>query len=163
MPPAEILGGRNSCFTLFQWKRNSGFHLNKEKRRRKPTRISEPSYRFPGNPEFPIGNFIGKSGFEKQLRVCLHIPPVLGKLGKLKNTKRDLLRRGGTKAKMTICTGEVIGGVRVSQKLPKPEMTICTRSVALTKLMRGRQGLNAFPSAALQLPVRAVAEGGHGG
>jgi len=31
-----------------------------------------------------------------------------------------------------------------SQKLPKPEMTICTRSVALTKLKRGRLGLNAF-------------------
>jgi hypothetical protein len=54
---------------------------------------------------------------------------------------------------MTICTGEVIGGVRVSQKLPKPEMTICTRSVALTKLKRGRRGLNAFPGKAQQDPA----------
>jgi hypothetical protein len=36
------------------------------------------------------------------------------------------------------------GGVPKS-KTAKPEMTICTRSVALTKLKRGRRGLNTFP------------------
>ena len=44
---------------------------------------------------------------------------------------------------MRFRTGELIGGVRIPQKLPKPEMSICTRSVALTKLKRGRRGLNA--------------------
>ena len=44
---------------------------------------------------------------------------------------------------MSIRTGELIGGVRITQKLPKPEMSIRTRSVALTKLKRGRRGLNA--------------------
>ena len=39
--------------------------------------------------------------------------------------------------------GELISGVRIPQKLPKPEMSIRTRSVALTKLKRGRRGLNA--------------------
>jgi hypothetical protein len=32
-------------------------------------------------------------------------------------------------------------------------MTICTRSVALTKLKRGRRGLNAFPGKAQQDPA----------
>ena len=56
---------------------------------------------------------------------------------------RDVFRRGGTKAKMRFRTGDLIGGVRIPQKLPKPEMSIRTRSVALTKLKRGRRGLNA--------------------
>ncbi len=45
---------------------------------------------------------------------------------------------------MRFRTGDLIGGVRIPQKLPKPEMSIRTRSVALTKLKRGRRGLNAF-------------------
>ena len=44
---------------------------------------------------------------------------------------------------MRFRTGELIVGVRIPQKLPKPEMSIRTRSVALTKLKRGRRGLNA--------------------
>ncbi len=86
--------------------------------------------------------------------------------------RTDGFRRGGTKAKMRFRTGELIGGVRIPQKLPKPEMSIRTRSVAcvclllqdllqscarggggewrtcamrydVTKLKRGRRGLNA--------------------
>jgi len=79
------------------------------------------------------------------------------------STVRDLIRPGGTKAKMTFCTARSHRRCSVSHLQLKPEMTICTRSVALTKLKRERRGLNAFPSAALKLPVRAVAEGGHGG
>ena len=60
---------------------------------------------------------------------------------------------------MRFRTGELIGGVRIPQKLPKPEMSICTRSVALTKLKRGRRGLNAFPIAQQQTSSRVPLNG----
>ena len=63
---------------------------------------------------------------------------------------------------MRFRTGELIGGVRIPQKLPKPEMSICTRSVALTKLKRGRRGLNTFPIAQQQTSSRVPAERGGG-
>ena len=60
---------------------------------------------------------------------------------------------------MRFRTGELIVGVRIPQKLPKPEMSICTRSVALTKLKRGRRGLNAFPIAQQQTSSRVPLNG----
>ena len=45
---------------------------------------------------------------------------------------------------MTFCTARSHRRCSVSHLQLKPEMTICTRSVALTKLKRGRRGLNAF-------------------
>ena len=48
---------------------------------------------------------------------------------------------------MTFCTARSHRRCSVSHLQLKPEMTICTRSVALTKLKRGRRGLNAFPIA----------------
>jgi len=53
---------------------------------------------------------------------------------------------------MTFCTARSHRRCSVSHLQLKPEMTICTRSVALTKLKRERRGLNAFPGNAQQDP-----------